>query len=123
MNALLERIKEAKAAGDWNALASAIPYARFVGFEVEEHDGELLGVMRYADHLIGNVSLPSLHGGTLGALLESTAIFHVLRNAEVPRLPKTITITVYYLRPGRPVDTWCRAQVTRQGRRVMNVHA
>ena len=41
--------------------------------------------------------------------------------AETIVLPKTITLTVDYLRSGRPVDTHARAFVTRQGRRVTNV--
>ncbi len=36
-------------------------------------------------------------------------------------LPKTIDITVDYLRSGRAVDTWAKGILTRQGRRVANV--
>ncbi len=57
----------------------------------------------------------------LGALLESTAIFQLMWETEVIVLPKTITLTVDYLRPGRPVDTYARGILTRQGRRVANV--
>ena len=121
MSTLLDRLRAAKASGDWAALAAAIPYNAFVGFTVEEQGGALLGRMRYAEHLVGNFTLPALHGGTIGALLESTAIFQILWNAETVLLPKTITITVAYLRPARPVDTFARATVTRQGRRVVNV--
>ena len=71
--------------------------------------------------LIGNAALPALHGGSLGALLESTAHFQLLWDAETVVLPKTIDITVDYLRTGRPVDSWARAIITRQGRRVANV--
>jgi acyl-coenzyme A thioesterase PaaI-like protein len=77
--------------------------------------------MRYGDHLIGNPALPALHGGTLGALLESAAIFELLCRSETVVLPKTITLTVDYLRSGAPVDTHARGVVTRQGRRVANV--
>ena len=122
MSAILDRIREARDQGDFGALAAAIPYHGFLGFSVEKRGNELYGLMRYADHLVGNFSLPALHGGTLGGLLESTAIFQILWSAETLLLPKTITITVDYLRPGRPVDTWARATVTRQGRRVVNVH-
>ena len=120
---MLDLVRAAKASGDFAPVVAAIPYARFLGFEVLPRDGALLGVMRYSDHLIGNISLPALHGGTVGALLESTAIFQVLYQAETVILPKTITITVEYLRPGRPVDTFARAIVTRQGRRVVNVRS
>jgi uncharacterized protein (TIGR00369 family) len=121
VSTLLDRIRRFKADGDLAALSQAIPYSRFLGLSFEEVGGELRGRLHYADHLVGNPSLPALHGGTIGALLESTAIFHLLWRAETVLLPKTITITIDYLRPGRPVDTWACAHVTRQGRRVVNV--
>lgn len=123
MSALLESIRGAKAAGDPNRIAAAIPYARWLGFEVELVESELRGRLRFSPPLIGNASLPALHGGTLGALLESTAIVEVLWRMETLILPKTITITIDFLRPGRPVDVQARAIVTRQGRRVANVRA
>jgi acyl-coenzyme A thioesterase PaaI-like protein len=84
-------------------------------------NGELISTMRYADHLIGNPTIPALHGGTLGALLESAAIFELLWASETVVLPKTITFTVDYLRSGAPVDTHARGIVIRHGRRVANV--
>ena len=87
----------------------------------ENSTGELLTRMRYSPPLIGNMMLPALHGGTIGALLESAAIFQVLWESETIAIPKIITITVDYLRSGRPVDTLARATLTKQGRRVVNV--
>jgi acyl-coenzyme A thioesterase PaaI-like protein len=118
---LVELIAAARAADDPARLAEAIPYSRFMGLTMEHHGDELRGRLRYADMLIGNPALPALHGGTIGALLESTAIFQVLWEADSVVLPKTIGITVEYLRPGRPVDTWAVGVLTRQGRRVANV--
>nr|WP_276600356.1 MULTISPECIES: PaaI family thioesterase [unclassified Nannocystis] len=77
--------------------------------------------MRFAEHLIGNPVLPALHGGALCALLESTAIFQLLWESELSATPRTIGLTVEYLRSGRPVDTFARGMPTRQGRRVTNV--
>jgi len=121
MSELYEKLLAARESGDFGALADAIPYAKWLGISAELRDGELIGTLRFDDKLIGNASLPALHGGTLGALLESTAIFQVLYEAETLALPKTITITVDYLRSGRPVDTYARGIVTRHGRRVVNV--
>jgi uncharacterized protein (TIGR00369 family) len=120
---VVELIGAARAAGDPNLLAQRIPYARFMGISTELADGELLGVMRYHEQLIGNAALPALHGGTLGALLESTAIFEVLWQSETIVLPKTINLTVDFLRSGKPVDTYAAATITRRGRRVANVRA
>ena len=118
---VLAQIAAARADGDPNRLLAAIPYARFLGLEAALDGGELITTMRYAPHLIGNPAIPALHGGTLGALLESAAVFSLLWAAETALLPKTITITVDYLRPARPVDTSARGIVTRLGRRVASV--
>lgn len=123
MSSLEEMIAVCKRSGDLSPLIDAIPYAAFMGMSVRIEDGELLGVMRYADHLVGNPALPALHGGTLGALLESTAIFQLLWEADTVVLPKTINVTVDYLRSGQPLDTYARGIITRHGRRVVNVRA
>lgn len=118
---LVERLTAAKAAGDLGAVLEAIPYVKWLGLTATRDGDELITTMRYADHLIGNPALPALHGGTLGALLESAAIFELLWRAETIVLPKVITLTVDYLRSGAPVDTHARGIITRQGRRVANV--
>ena len=117
----VERMMALKAAQDYQGLIDLVPYARFLGLTAAMQGDELITTMRYGDHLIGNSSLPALHGGTLGALLESAAIFELLWRAETVVLPKTITLTVDYLRSGGPVDTHARGVVTRQGRRITNV--
>jgi uncharacterized protein (TIGR00369 family) len=118
---LIERITAARASQDYQALIDLIPYAGFLGLSAAMQGDELITTMRYGDHLIGNPALPALHGGTLGALLESAAIFELLCRSETVVLPKTITLTVDYLRSGAPADTHARGVVTRQGRRVTNV--
>jgi uncharacterized protein (TIGR00369 family) len=107
--------------GDFTAIQEAIPYARFMGITAELVDDEVIGRMRYSDHLVGNASVPALHGGTLGALMESTAIFKLLWHGETTAVPKTINITVEYLRGAGPEDVLARATFTRHGRRVANV--
>lgn len=107
--------------GDFTALQESIPYARFMGITAEVVGGDVIGRMRYSDHLVGNASVPALHGGTLGALMESTAIFKLLWHGETTALPKTINITVEYLRSAGAADVVARAEFTRRGRRVANV--
>jgi acyl-coenzyme A thioesterase PaaI-like protein len=118
---LVEKLAAAKASGDLETLFDLVPYSRFLGLSARLDGGELVTTMTFADHLIGNPALPALHGGTLGALMESAAIFELLWRAETIVLPKTITLTVDYLRSGAPVDTHARSTVTRHGRRVANV--
>ncbi|HKE17469.1 MAG TPA: PaaI family thioesterase [Kofleriaceae bacterium] len=118
---LVDLIAEAKREGQPGRLTDVVPYARFMGLSMRHVAGELLGHLTYSHTLVGNPALPALHGGALGALLESTAIFQLLWEAETVVLPKTIDITIEYLRSGRPLDTWARGILTRQGRRVANV--
>ena len=123
MSELASALRTTKETGNYALLVDAIPYLRFIGFSLEMSDGEMLGKMAYAASLIGNPAIPALHGGTIGALLESTAIFAALLGSETVYLPKIVTITIDYLRSGRPVDTFAKASIARQGRRVVNVSA
>jgi acyl-coenzyme A thioesterase PaaI-like protein len=118
---MLDLVAEARRSGDVTGLGAATPYTKYMNIAPENSTGELLTRMRYDPKLIGNIMLPALHGGTIGALLEAAAIFQVLWEIETIAVPKIITITVDYLRSGRPVDTLARAVLTKQGRRVVNV--
>jgi len=118
---LTSLIAEAKRLDDPRKLSDVVPHARFMGISFEHSAGELLGRMVFSEKLIGNQFIQALHGGAIGALLESTAVFQLLWDSESILLPKTITITVDYLRPGRAVDTYAKGIVTKQGRRVVNV--
>jgi uncharacterized protein (TIGR00369 family) len=118
---LVERIAEAKSTGNYAALFEMVPYAKFLGLE-PRHDGdELVTTMKFAHHTIGNAALPAIHGGAIGALLESAAVFELFYRAETIVLPKTITLTIDYLRSAGPFDTHARGTITRHGRRVANV--
>lgn len=124
MTALIERIRLAREQGDPAAIVGAVPYAKFLGIEMEAAPGgDVRGRFSAAERLIGNASLGHLHGGATAALLESTAIFELLWRAETAAVPKTINITLQYLRSGKARDTFARADITRLGRRVANVYA
>ncbi len=97
-----------------------MPYARFLQIEADEEDPHLC-VMRFHDALIGNPVLPALHGGTLGALLETAALVTLIVESHTPTLPKIVDLNVEYLRSGRPRDTWAKAVITKHGRRVAYV--
>jgi acyl-coenzyme A thioesterase PaaI-like protein len=118
---LVEQLADAKRTGNYQALLDAVPYSQLLGLSACVQGDQLITTMKFAPLLIGNPALPALHGGSLGALLESAAIFELFWRAETIVLPKTITITIDYLRTGGPVDTHARGIVTRHGRRVANV--
>ncbi len=124
MTELAQRLRDAETTEELDPLIAEIPYAEFLGLTSESlDDGELVLRMRFQDHLIGDSSIPALHGGTLGALLESTAVFTVLRSTDTTSLPKTITLTVDYLRSARSKPTFCAARITKKGRTIVIVQA
>ncbi|MDH5671888.1 MAG: hypothetical protein OEZ06_07035 [Myxococcales bacterium] len=48
-----------------------------------------------------------------GPLMESAAIFKLLMQSDTVKVPKTITLTIDYLRSPRVVETTARARITR----------
>ena len=110
-----------------NAVLARVPYARFLGVRANLAGDEMTAILPYSPHLIGNTHLPALHGGVLGAFMEMTALLQLSiikypAGHGLARQPRPIDVTVEYLRSGRPVDTYARAQIKRLGRRVANVH-
>lgn len=118
-------IAEARAKRDFTPFLAAVPYFRFLGLSVKagETADELVCILPADPKLIGNARLPALHGGVVGALLESAAIVQLIWSAEAERIPKIIDLQVDYLRSARPVETFARAVITKHGRRVANVRA
>jgi len=121
-------------------LVGGIPYVQFLGIRFDRRGDELTAVLPFDEKLIGNPFLPALHGGVTAAFLEVTAMIELswsilweqmeqgtldpraLDEAHMPRLPKTIDLTVDYLRSGLPRDAYARARVNRSGRRYASVH-
>jgi uncharacterized protein (TIGR00369 family) len=114
-------IAAAKESDDYQSVLDAIPYNSFLGLAVRMIDDGPLCVLPADKKLIGNPVLPALHGGVVGALLESAAIFQLIYRHETVHVPKTIDLSIDYLRSGRPVETFALAHVTKHGRRVANV--
>ena len=104
------------------ATLSAIPYMRFLGMTAELAGDEMTALLPFAPQLVGNVMIPALHGGVIGAFLEMTALCQLAVREPLRRLPKTIDVTIEYLRPGRAQTTYARADVRKVGRRIANVH-
>tara|TARA_B110000483_G_C18112735_1_gene510393 strand:- start:417 stop:917 length:501 start_codon:yes stop_codon:yes gene_type:complete len=122
-----------------SVIVSQVPYIKFLGVSFDRHGDELTSTMAFHEDLIGNPMLPALHGGATAAFLEVTAIVGLAwaslwKDIEEERLnisavqngklalPKTIDLTVDYLRSGLPRDAYARARVNRSGRRYASVH-
>lgn len=101
-----------------------LPYARALDLRFEQDDDEVRLIMPFA---IGLVGAPGrLHGGALAGLLEIAGLAAVIvaqPDAEtMPRI-RPVTVTVDFMREGTPVETFAAAEVTRLGRRIVNVAA
>ncbi len=107
--------------GDLEALLARIPYVAHLGVRAELAGDEMTAVLPYSEHLIGNPSLPALHGGVIGGFMELTAVIQLSIVQRGGGAPKPIDVTVEYLRSGRPVTTYARAEVKKVGRRIANV--
>ena len=100
----------------------SVPYVRFLGMRAELAGDEMTAILPFAPHLIGNTFLPALHGGVIGAFLEMTALAQLSVTQGTSKVHKTIDITIEYLRPGRAMTTYARADLRKVGRRIANVH-
>jgi uncharacterized protein (TIGR00369 family) len=104
------------------ALLERIPYARFLGVRAELAGDEMTAILPFSDHLIGNPTLPAIHGGVLGAFMEMTALIQLSIKEGQARQPRVIDVSIEYLRSGRPLTTYARASIKKVGRRIANVH-
>jgi uncharacterized protein (TIGR00369 family) len=102
---------------------SAVPYCVHLGIRAAMKDDQIILQMPFSERLIGNPILPALHGGVIGSLLETAAIATVIWETGIGSLPKPVDINIDYLRSGRPIESFARARIARQGRRVVNVHS
>ena len=122
-----------------STLVEQVPYVGWLGISFERKGDELTATLEFAEKVVGNPMLPAIHGGVTAAFLEAAATMELawsmlwdeiesgridaaaLTPETMPRLPKTIDLTVDYLRPGLPRDAYARARVVRSGRRYASV--
>ncbi len=117
----VETINKSREDKDWVRVFDMIPYFSFLGMRLEAKDGTLICVLPEDKKFIGNPVLPAIHGGVVGAFLESTALVHLFATQDVTRVPKIINITVEYLRSAKPIETYAEAVITKPGRRIANM--
>jgi len=105
-----------------DSMLARIPYAQFLGVKIELAGDEMTAVLPFGNHLVGNPTLPAIHGGVLGAFMEMTALAQLLLTEGQARQPRVIDVSIEYLRSGRPLTTYARAEIKKVGRRIANVH-
>jgi uncharacterized protein (TIGR00369 family) len=121
VSTLTEVLLRVRESGDYNMLLEAMPYARFLGLRAELGEDTVRVTLPFQPSLVGNPTLPALHGGVVGACLEMAALLQVLHLRAGPPLPKTVDFTVDYLRAARAEPLFAEAEVQRLGRRIVNV--
>jgi uncharacterized protein (TIGR00369 family) len=102
-------------------LIEGVPYARFIGLKVQIFGDEMTGVLPFKESNVGNPLLPALHGGVIGAFMEVTAIVQLSIAEPQARMPRSVDVSIDFLRSGRPMTTFARAHINRVGRRIANV--
>ncbi|MGH1421409.1 MAG: PaaI family thioesterase [Hyphomonas sp.] len=106
-----------------NGFIDRTPFAQLMGMKCEIKGDEMTAVLPYQDKLIGNAMIRALHGGAMGAFLEITAKAQLYLVTDLKAPPRTINITIDYLRQGRAQDLYARAFITKLGRRMASVRA
>lgn len=118
------QLEAARANREPQKLLDYLPYITYLGLKARITEAERLELtMPFSTHLIGNPVLPALHGGTIGALMDATALLDLLWAAPERGVAKTVNISISYLASGKPKDTHARAQVLKLGRRVAVIDA
>jgi len=100
-----------------------VPIVKTLGMRCDIKGDDMTTVLPFQDKLIGNFTIKALHGGAMGTFLEMTAMSQLYLSSDVETPPRTINITVDYLRQGRAEDLYARARVIKLGRRMASVRA
>lgn len=117
-----ERLRACQSNAELEAVAQTVPYLKALGVTLVRDGDSIRGLMRYRRHQVGNFWIGALHGGTLGALLETTAAFALIWERESEELPRIINVTIEYLRSAKAgLDTHARATIVKHGRRIATV--
>ena len=99
------------------------PLVQTLGMRYELDGEEMTSVLPFQDKLIGNVTIKALHGGAMATFLEMTAMAQLYLASDVATTPRTINVTIDYLRQGHARDLYAHARVVKLGRRMASVHA
>ena len=113
-NRLPERIK---------ALIELDPYAGVLGLSASIIDGAIQTKSETSQSLVGNINLPALHGGVVGSLMMLTGSLELHYQLDSNQTAMLLDMDVDYLRSGRVIPTYGRADLLRLGRRTATMTA
>ncbi|HRI64155.1 MAG TPA: hotdog fold thioesterase [Polyangium sp.] len=97
-----------------------IPFNKWLGMKVEHLErGQVIMSIPWRPEIVGDPTVPALHGGVIGAVADATggiAVWSMLDNAA-SRL-STVDMRVDYLRPGKQEKLLASSNVVRLGARL-----
>ena len=102
-----------------NDLINSIPYAKTLGIKAEYSENGLLLILPFRKSNVGNPT--ALHGGAIGGFMEVCAMAELRRRAPDLPFSKAIGVNIDYVRRGKPIETYARADIFKEGARVANV--
>lgn len=101
----------------------AMPYVRHLGIRLVEvgDSSEVRFHLPFDARLIGNVTLPAIHGGIVATFMEAAALAstYALLGEHLP--PKLVDFSLDYLSSAGPSDLYAQCEMHRVGRRIAAV--
>ena len=104
------------------ALINQSPYAQLLGIEAKKNIDQILFILPACDRIIGNNTLPAVHGGCVAGFMEHAALLQAWSLNPAGTMPKAINSAIDFLRPARLVDSYATCEIMRRGRNVTNVN-
>jgi uncharacterized protein (TIGR00369 family) len=97
-----------------------IPFNKWLGMKIEHMErGHVIASIPWRPEIVGDPTVPALHGGVIGAVADATggmAVWSLLDN-PASRL-STVDMRVDYLRPGKQEKLIASSHVVRLGARL-----
>lgn len=118
---IIKVIEESRQTNDLEKLCQITPYSKLLGVRfsiAKENREKLTASLPFQQKNIGNPLIPALHGGAIGGFMEHAAIIQLMWALKPIRIPKTIDLSIDYLRSGQPKECFADVVITRQGRRI-----
>ncbi|MDD3762123.1 MAG: PaaI family thioesterase [Nevskiales bacterium] len=119
MTTRLQRARRlARDEGSYSELLALVPFARFLGIELDGEGSGVTARLPFRAELVGNRQANALHGGVTAAFMENAALLELMLRLDLDRVPKSIDFSIDYLLSGRAEDAYARCEISRVGSRV-----
>ena len=105
------------------ATLQSTPYTRHLGVLLVNHDAAdgVVFHLPFDARLIGNVTLPAIHGGVIAAFMEAAALAATYARIDAGLLAKLVDFSIDYLSSAGPIDLYAQCEMHRVGKRIAAV--